>query len=437
MPIGDHHRVNTRQVVARPNVKPAATLPKTEPAQEPADKVELGQSAAPSEAKPKSLLGKFLGLFHRNPPTREWTVLFYANGNSDLQHKEEEKLSRLGEAGSSKTTTIVAQMSQGSRDGVGQRFEIARKSWGDVTTGSHELKLKEELGRVNVGDGKTFKDALLWAHKKYPAKQYMVILGGHGEGARGALHDDLHGDRLEAHELAEGFDALSEARGGKKTEVVVADSCLLGAGELGYQLRDSSQYYVASEEVIGTADINFRDLGKGMRKKGLEARDAADVVMNSADSLTSTLSVVDLSKMDDLGKAMKGFKTALEQSGAGDRTRLEQLADKTQDFMRHDDSLAKDHPFKGYRDLGHFAQLVRGDKSLENQSLREAAGVVFKAVGTAVVRNHTGVGYEQAHGISMNIATANQKGPGEYYSDLAMSKDTGWSGKLESSSPQV
>lgn len=199
---------------------------------------------------------------------REWTVLYYANGNSDLEAREYEKLARLGEVGSTNTTTFVAQISQGSRDGIGQRFEIAKKSWGDVTTGPQDTKLKEELGPVNMGDGATFKDAVLWAHREYPAKQFMVILGGHGEGPRGALHDDIHGERLETGEIAEGFEALKQARGGKKTEVVVADSCLLGSGELGYQLRDSGEYFVASEEVINTSDLGFRDLGKGLRKKG-------------------------------------------------------------------------------------------------------------------------------------------------------------------------
>lgn len=376
----------------------------------------------------KSLLGKVGGLLKREPPQREWTVIYYANGNSDLEAREFEKLYRLGEPGSSKTTTFVAQISSGQQGGEGQRCEVRPKSWGDGTVGHRDIQTQERLGKTNMGSAETFKDALLWAHEKYPAKHYMVIVGGHGEGPRGGLHDDIHGERLSVNDMHQGLEALKEARGGKSTEVMVADSCLLGAGEIGYQFRDSAEYYVASEEVIQTSDLGFRKLGKGMRKKGLDARQAAELVMDSADPLTRTLSMVDLSKMGEVGRAVGQLNRAVEAS-PGDRLRLNELALKTQNFMR-DDSLPEEHPFKSYRDLGHFAQLVREDKGLQNEALRKAADGVFKAVGEAVVRNQTGRGYENATGMSMNIAAGGEVGPGEYYADLALSQDSGWSGKL-------
>lgn len=155
------------------------------------------------------------------------------------------------------------------------------------------------------------------------------------------------------------------------------------------------------------------------------------MVAESANPLTRTLSVVDLSKMDQLGAAMKKFSAALDDCDSSDRDKLTNHAEQTQDFMRHDESLSKNHPFKSYRDLGHFAQLVHTDQSLESGALRKAASEVFKAVSEAVVKNHTSVGYEKAHGISMNIAAAGQDGPGSYYESLDLAKATGWTGKLE------
>lgn len=436
MPIGDVRNIGQRRLqthaLKREEGVPKSTSESSDAASNIVD-ARAESVEQPSAEMPKSFIGKLgkrIGdLFRRQPPVREWTVLFYANGNSDLENRELEKLHKLGEAGSSKTTTLLAQVSHGSRGGIGERYEVAKKSWGDVTTGPGDLKRQEDLGKVNVGSGQTFTDALLWAHEKYPAKQYMVIFGGHGEGPRGALHDDIHGDKLTPQEIAQGFQALKDARGGKSAEVVLADSCLLGTGEVEYQMKDVAQYYIASQEVIQTSDINFRDLGKGMKKRGLDAKDATEVVMKAADSLTRTLSVVDLSKMDGLGKAMKQFNTALESSEPVDRLRLNKLAQETQDFMKIDD-VPDDHPFKSYRDLGHFAQLVRNDESLANKKLRQAADSVFKAVGQAVVQNHTTPGYENSHGISMNIADAQQAEPGSYYGELALAQETGWSGSL-------
>ncbi|MGE0495145.1 MAG: clostripain-related cysteine peptidase [Vulcanimicrobiota bacterium] len=398
------------QLTARP--RQAAQPP---PSGEPVDRFEKGW------------LAPLKRLFA--PPAREWTVVVYSNGNSDLETQEHSKIDRLADPGSSKTTDFVAQISSGSRGGQAQRLHLARKGAFDPCTKRPDRV--EELGKTNMGARQSFIDFLLWAHREYPAEHFMVIFGGHGEGPKGGLHDDLHGQGLSPQDLQAGLAALQVARGGQKAEVVVADSCLLGGAEIGYQLKDHAEFYLGSEEVISTAGLDYARLGKGMRARNLDARDAVDVVINSLNPVSSlTFSAQDLSQMESFAGALAQFRQAAAAADQGQR--LSELASQSQHFMRTQEvgPQAEGHSFQRLRDVGHFAQLVAEDEGL-GPELRQAAHQLGQAVRQTVVENRFySVDYEHAQGMSLHLAGDHEEGPGAYYADLDLSRDSGWDGKV-------
>ena len=47
----------------------------------------------------------------------------------------------------------------------------------------------EDLGEVNMGDGKALGDFITWGIQQYPAKRYMLVIWDHGQGWRLFLSD--------------------------------------------------------------------------------------------------------------------------------------------------------------------------------------------------------------------------------------------------------
>jgi hypothetical protein len=71
------------------------------------------------------------------------------------------------------------------------------------------------LGNTNAGDPGVLADFIRWAKARYPAKNYLVVLWGHGSGLSVAWDYPpwplvLPGDSLTAHELLKAFERETE-----------------------------------------------------------------------------------------------------------------------------------------------------------------------------------------------------------------------------------
>ena len=128
-----------------------------------------------------------------------------------------------------------------------QRFRIA----------GHSLETLEELDETNTGDAETLTAFLSWGAAAFPAKKYMVVVGGHGSswdgvafdsnpGGDGAAADD-HVDGLALPELREAL-AAGAAAMGRPIDVLMFDACLMASMEVAWELRDTARYFVGSEE---------------------------------------------------------------------------------------------------------------------------------------------------------------------------------------------
>ncbi|MDI9548762.1 MAG: clostripain-related cysteine peptidase [Chloroflexota bacterium] len=327
--------------------------------------------------------------------TAEWLVMIYSNADDNVL--EEDLLIDLQEAelaGSSDEVTIVAQIDryEGGYAGMGdwsgaKRFLITQD--GDMSSlGSEEL---EDLGEVNMADGATLLDFLIWAVSEFPAQKRMLILSDHGSGWPGGwgdpdpggpgAHDivlvDAFGDNLWLMELDEVLEQARRELGLDYFDVIGFDACLMGQLEVFTAIAPHALYAVASQELepgLGWAYAAF--LGQLVSNPDMDGGELSQHVVASyidedmrledpafvgnlsraqaaaAIAPDITLSAVDLAGIAPLNAALDAFVAALY---AMDQNAVAQARTYAQSY----ESVFGDELPSPYIDLGHFSQLIQ------------------------------------------------------------------------------
>ncbi|MBS2040211.1 hypothetical protein JST97_34810 [bacterium] len=382
-------------------------------------------------------------------PKRDWTVLYYLNGNNDLQPDLVRNLIDLEKVGSTDQVTILAQLSRSPQkkptrldgDWTGmRRYEVGKGSSKSKIVSKPVYSQPES---PNHGESQTLGDFLRWGMKNYPARHTMLVIGDHGKGFEGTGFDYLHKDVLDLKEF-------KAALGSSKPDLLVMDACEMGSLEVAYQLRDSAGILVASEEVIGTMGLPHKDfLGHLVAHPKLTPQQlATDLVNLSADDSArrvdagkpqsaEQLAAIRLGRVEALGEAMQGLGRSLAAS-AIPRSQLKEMIEETQHFNLDSES----KPDSDYRDIAHFCQLLREQAG----DVAEAAARVEKALRATLLGNHCqGEELSDGNGLSVYLPAGKIKQSGRVkapdgksvagrqlkYQDLDFDRATGWSKWLD------
>jgi Clostripain family len=199
----------------------------------------------------------------------DWTVMIYFAVSSDLDNEAMADLKAIKRVGSTDEIKILAQLDS-PRYGSAYRFLIQ-----DERT-MFEEDIRAELPEINNGDPKELSDFIRWGMREYPARHYLLVLWGHGRGWENL--DDAHRpaalsskrpfyfyiesdrqaerlprlpeDVLMLDELSKALKSAVEYGDSDKIDIFGMDACLMGMAEVGYQIRESVRYLVASEDAI-------------------------------------------------------------------------------------------------------------------------------------------------------------------------------------------
>jgi len=419
--------------------------------------------------------------FH-NTRKREWTVLCYMDGHNDLEYHAACGMLDLEHVGSDDRVAVVAELGRLSQkklreagEGAGRPYEpsnidgdwsgvrryFVRKD--DPADPDAVLKINSpvvsDLGDVDMSSPKTLSDFITWGMKNYPAEHYLLVMMDHGGGWQGAFSDDAAADGEHIMTAPQISEALRDAEkaAGKKPDVIDMMACLMGSGEVAYELRDRAQFYVASEELGDSSSfIDYSPLIASLKNDASSGNDVSPVdlarriVNYYADKPGEfvTKSAVVLSKMDSLRDAVNDFAYALKHIKTNPGAITESI-DKAQGFSNpyHIDFYTQ------VKDLYGIARNVAENSSINDRKLKEAASAVMEAVDASVVANvsgtcpreileekeYPGTGEKYAlvrtdnkridgHGISiyapLNREDALLSAP--YYGELSLSRDSCW-----------
>src|SRR5262249_10138803 len=88
-------------------------------------------------------------------------------------------LKEMKRAGSTDEVALLAQFCRGVKNRPTKRYYLTKGS----RDGSLAADVIEELGETNPASPQTLADFFCWAMQKFPARHYLGVLWGHGNGA--------------------------------------------------------------------------------------------------------------------------------------------------------------------------------------------------------------------------------------------------------------
>lgn len=184
-----------------------------------------------------------------------WTFMVYLDADNELETYALKNFMQMSEVGSSANVNIIVQMDRiatynSSYGGWStcRRFYVTR---GMTPTVANSLS---NLGEVNMGNPATLVNFVTWANTNYPADRMVLMIWDHGDDWEGACYDETDIDTLTLPEIRSSLSSI-RTNIGKPLDIVGFDACEMGSVEVGHQIRQFADYYVASE--AGTPLLGF------------------------------------------------------------------------------------------------------------------------------------------------------------------------------------
>lgn len=180
---------------------------------------------------------------------KDWTILNYANGNNEYEPEMFRVLKDSKKIPRDDKFNIVIEIGRIDREVVRiirpcDRFMEEDESWVGVRRYNinQTPELVEDLGNINMADPKHLYDFITWGINNYPAKHYMLILGGHGAAFVGTLTDYSQEAPyiMGTAEMCRAVNMVLKDTG-KRIDILVLDICYMNLVEIMYELGREKQ----------------------------------------------------------------------------------------------------------------------------------------------------------------------------------------------------
>jgi hypothetical protein len=192
------------------------------------------------------------------PPQVDWTILVYLDGDNDLEEYAFNDFNSMESIGSTSNVKIIVYVdfwygADAPFSGA-HCYEITQDSNPNVISST---ELTSGLpSEPNMGDGQVLRDFIIFGQFYAPADHYSLVLWDHGAGAFGLCIDDSSDDRLLMPELNQ---ALNDPQV-QHLDLVAFDACLMGQLEVAYEIRDTTDLVVFSEESVPLTGFPYEDI---------------------------------------------------------------------------------------------------------------------------------------------------------------------------------
>lgn len=246
---------------------------------------------------------------------KKWTVMVYLSGDNDLHNAGIEDVNEMITAGSTDEINIVVLWD--GADSPTHGYYYIEKD---------RAVLLEDIGEVNMGDESTAKTFIDYVTQNYPAEHYFIDFWNHGGGPdrsapanlslslaiqKGICWDYTSNDFLSDIELRNVMSYFKE-KIGRNINIIGFDACLMATLEIAYQVSDSADYMIASEDDEPFEGWDYKFLQELQNNADVSADVLARHVGNYykdfyPDSTPLTLSVFDLSKVNNIVSSLDNY----------------------------------------------------------------------------------------------------------------------------------
>lgn len=225
--------------------------------------------------------------------------------------------------------------------------------------------------------------------RSLPAQVTAVMVGGHG-----LAYDGCAGFSVD--ELRQALDTAS-AEAGRKPDLLILESCLMGSLEAMVGLRGAARYAIVSEETMGAYGLPWNEILASLPPGDLtpEALGRAIIEGGGKSSQIDTLALVDLEKMPEVERRFEALASRLREVVAGGGR--DDVRDALQESARFPKGTGWLEP--DLRDVSQFAQSVR--EHVSDRAALEATRELEEALAQAVVVGTTSQPYAGAGHLSV------------------------------------
>lgn len=312
-----------------------------------------------------------------SPEKKEWTFMVFLNADNNLDAFGVGDLQQMVDGGGSNHYRNVVVLMD--------RFRAPTKLYYVEAEGARIL---EDRGDIDMGDYKVFVDFVVETAKAYPAKHYAVIIWNHGSGwkkldeqdiIKGISYDETSGNHITTAEIKKAGEMIKKALG-KRIDVFCFDACLMQMIEVAYNLKDSVDYLVASQEVEPGGGYPYDFIFKHFTE-GTTPRELSEIIVRefarafdggSQGYHSTTQSALKAEKIDDVIDAINGFSKAA-------------MSGNYQSEFRHALNNVQKFYYRTNIDLGHLVQLT--NHLIDDQPFTNASNKLLEAIDNAVVAN--------------------------------------------------
>ncbi|SNU05824.1 hypothetical protein SAMN06297422_10539 [Lachnospiraceae bacterium] len=336
-----------------------------------------------------------------------WTIFVYLCG-TDLESQSgmgTDDLTEMMNASPSNKVRFVVQTggtdgwnTSEVDDGMIQRFVVQ----------AGNIEKVDEASLESMGRPDTLTDFLVWGTSEYPSEHQGLIMWDHGGGSiTGVCFDEKYSmDSITLMEMDSALLKCTESSG-RRFDFIGFDACLMGTVETANVLATYSDYMYGSEETEPGSGWDYTAIGDFLAKNpDSDAASLGKVVCDSFleackkqddDSLT-TLSVIDLSKVDSLLTSFNSFAKNMYDAGEDSSYIAEIIRG-----IEGADNFGGNNKTEGYTnmvDMGGLCEACEG--------YADGADAVVKSIKDAVVYKVSGSTHPDASGLSIYYPLAIQ-----------------------------
>lgn len=217
----------------------------------------------------------------RNPV---WTIMVYMAGDNNLSNDLLIDLEEIKMGGGSELINVIVQI-----DTMGSTTKRLSIKDGQAST-------PEDIGEQNMADPATLEEFVKWAHSRFPARRYALILSSHGNGlAKKRPHKkEINLPKiLQPKILQDDTDGISCCLSNTLVREALEDSNVffdllgfdasqMGQIETAYEFRDIADILVFSQETGQANGWDYTAILKSLKDNPFaEGDELADIIVSS------------------------------------------------------------------------------------------------------------------------------------------------------------
>ena len=348
----------------------------------------------------------------------EWGFYVYMAGDNTLYEEVTDDLNEMKMVGSNNNLEIVTLTDQ-LLGNDSHAYHVIKH--GVEETPLSEINATWE-NEIDMGDGETLKDFMVWAATEYPAQRKILVIWDHGSGWKKVAEDQ--GSHLTVPEIRKSIEDYREITGDPPLTMIGFDACLMGMFEIAYELKDQAEMIHGSEAYEPLEGWTYNHLLYKLNQQTTNSELAHHIVNDYIESYRNgsvytsysvTAAVVDTSKLEGVWDKLEDFSGQINSVLPVYRDQVSYSRDQTQRYDQNPD----------YRDL--YDLTVNVENRIPVSDTIKSSKELQDAINDAVIaedhwQKPGKLPVERAHGLTIYFPT---DGAETGYDDLLIT-DSKW-----------